>query len=136
MEQGILIFWIAVYAFVWLLRRDPQHIVTRAAFAWIGPRPIVGEPWASFQLRWASYSFGWLCQFAVVLSALFVLASYFPSAGEAAWFQGALLGLALGVGIAVLAMLGFLVTAGKAHWLGPNPTWPEAPSIENGPDPS
>jgi len=131
MEQSILIFWIAVYGFIWILRRNPKNVVSRAAFAWIGPRPIVSETWASFQLRWASYSFGWLCQFAVALSALLVVASYFPSAGEEAWFRVALFALPLGVGVAALAMLGFLVKAGKAHWLGPNPTCPESPSIKN-----
>ena len=131
MEQSILIFWIAVYGFIWLLRRNPQNVISRAAFAWIGPRPIFGESWASFQLRWASYSFGWLCQFSVALSALLVVASYFPAVGDEAWLRVALFALSLGVGVAVLAMLGFLVKAGKAHWLGPNPTYPESPSIEN-----
>jgi len=131
MEQSILIFWVAVYGFIWLLRRNPQNVVSRAAFVWIGPRPVVGETWASFQLRWASYSFGWLCQFALALSALLVVVSHFPSVGEEAWFRVMLFALPLGVGVALLAMLGFLGKAGKAQWFGPNPTCPESTSIEN-----
>src|SRR5258708_651517 len=109
MEQSILIFWIAVYALLWFLRRNPHNVVSRAAFTWIGPRPVVGETLASFQLRWASYSFGWLCQFAVALSALLVLASYFSAVSEHTWFRVLLFALPFGIGVAVLATLGFLL---------------------------
>jgi len=130
-EQKILIFWIIVYAFVWLLRRNPENIVSQAAFAWIGPRPKAGESWARFQLRWASYSFGWLCQFSLLFSALFALAAYAPPVSEHTWFRVLSFALILGLGVALLAMLGFLFKACKARWLGPNPSFSEPESSKN-----
>ena len=131
MELRILIFWIMVYAIVWVLRRHPENVVSQAAFAWIGPRPEIGESWARFQLRWASYSFGWLCRFSLLFSALFVLAAYAPSSSEQTWFRVVSFALILGIGVALLALLGFLFRAGKAHWLGPNPSYPEPESPKN-----
>lgn len=121
MEKGILVFWLFTYLLLWFLRRNPNNLISRAAFTWIGPRQSEGEAWSSFQLRWASYSFGWLCQFAIVFCALLVLALYQPYVADTSWFQVFTFALPLGLGMALLAMIGFLAKAGKAYWLGPNP---------------
>ena len=123
MEQKILIFWLIVYALIWILRRNPESKISHFAFSWIGPEPHVGEIYSSFQIRWAIYSFCWLCQFMVVLSVLFLLAKNFPAMQEQAWFKVLLFALPFGIGIATLAMIGFLLKAGKAHWFGPNPSF-------------
>ena len=123
MKIAILTFWAAVCISLWFLRRHPESVIARAAFSWIGPVPTLGQSWAVFQLRWAMYSFGWLCQFALVFSALWFLVSRSPNVYSYMWFQVFWFALPLGVGIASLASLGFLVKAAKAHYIGPNPTW-------------
>lgn len=122
-ERNILIFWSLMYCGLWLLRRNPQHIIARAAFTWMGPSPKRGEAWAYFQLRWASYSFGWLCQIALLLSGLIVFAEYDKTAFDKTWFKVFLFALPLGAGMATLASLGFLIKSAKAQLIGPNPTW-------------
>jgi hypothetical protein len=48
----LVIFYIT-YALILVLRSRSDSAIARAAFTWIGPRPIVGDSWARFQLRWA-----------------------------------------------------------------------------------
>ena len=121
MERNILIFWMLVYIALWLLKRNPHSVISRAVFTWIGPLPNAGESWAQFQLRWAAYSFGWLCQFSLILTVIFVLALYFPSFPEEIWFKVLLFALPLGAGVGLLATVGFLFKAAKAYLFGPNP---------------
>jgi hypothetical protein len=123
MEERILIFWLFVYVILWVLRRNPDSIISNVAFSWIGPEPYMGEMYSRFQFRWASYSFSWLCQFMVVLFVLFLLAKNFPALQEQAWFKVLLFALPFGIGIATLATIGFLIKAGKARWFGPNPSF-------------
>jgi hypothetical protein len=70
MEGKILAFFLAVDALLWLLKRRPKSSIARSALTFFGPTPRSGQSWASFQLSWAMYSFGWLCQFALVLAVL------------------------------------------------------------------
>lgn len=120
-ELRIFVFFFILRALLWFLHRNPQSVVSRVAFSWIGPLPIDQELFACFQLRWAIYSFGWLCQFAIAIAALLVVGTYFPNQPEQVWFKVFLFALPLGFGIAALATIGFLFKAGKAHWFGPNP---------------
>jgi len=123
-EIKILAFWVAVYSLLWFFKLRPNSIVTRAAFTWFGPIPVPGQSWSSFQLRWAIYSFGWLCQIAVAFSILFVVAARYPRAPDSIWFQVPMFALPLGAGMAALASIGFLVKAAKARFFGPNPVCP------------
>jgi hypothetical protein len=122
MEVKIFVFWAVVYLLIWLLKRRPNSVVTRAAFTWVGPVPAAGQSWATFQLRWAFYSFGWLCQFAVVFSFLFVIVQRYPRAPDSFLFQLLMFAVPIGAGMAALATIGFLVKAAKARLFGPNPT--------------
>ena len=131
MELRIFVFFVALRALLWLLHRNPQSIVSRVAFSWFGPLPIDQEPFARFQLRWAIYSFGWLCQIAIAIAALLIVATYFPAQFEQTWFRVFLFALPLGFGMATLATVGFLFKAGKARWLGPNPPFGGFKSSEN-----
>lgn len=123
MEASILAFWAVVIAALIALRRWPDSAVAHAAFTWFGPVPERGEAWAKFQFRWAAYSFSWLCQFCLLLTALWLLSRYSPGIDSAVWFRVLFFALPLGVGMALLALLGFLIKAAKARFFGPNPVW-------------
>ena len=73
------------------------------------------------------YSFAWLCQIALVFSALRVIASRAADVDSAPWFLGFAFALSLGAGVALLATLGFLFKAAKARYIGLNPTWNPPP---------
>jgi hypothetical protein len=121
METLLLAFWLVVYLLLWFLRSRPKSTFAHFAFAWIGPRPVVGQAWSAYQASWAMYSFAWLCQIALVFSALYFLGSRFASISSHAWFLAVSFGLTLGAGMALLAAIGFLCKAGKARYLGPDP---------------
>ncbi len=120
-ELRILVFFLCLRALLWFLHRNPQSLFGHVAFSWIGPLPLDQELFARFQLRWAIYSFGWLCQFAIAIAVLLVIGTYVPDQFDQLWFRVFLFSLPLGFGVAALATMGFLFKAGKAHWLGPNP---------------
>ena len=127
LERSLVTFWMVVCFTIWLLKRRPDSLIARAAFTWVGPRPLVGQSWATFQARWAMYSFAWLCQIALVFSALRVIASRAADVDSAPWFLGFAFALSLGAGVALLATLGFLFKAAKARYIGLNPTWNPPP---------
>jgi hypothetical protein len=127
MIAALLVIWLIVYVSIWLLRIRPESALSRAAFTWIGPRPVMGQEWAAFQARWAMYSFGWLCQIALVFSALEFLSIRLPGVESLPWFLALAFSLALGAGVALLATIGFLLKATKARYLGPNPKWSPPP---------
>ena len=128
MHSKLLVFWLAVYAVLLLLRLFPRSAAPQVAFTWFGPAPHKDEAWARFQLRWAAYSFWWLAQIAVVLCFAAVAADYRDSQDDP-WFQGLAFACALGGATAAGATLWFLLTALKARVVGPNPTFqPEPPA--------
>lgn len=123
METSILAFWTVIAVLLIALRRWPDTAIARAAFTWFGPIPLKGESWAKFQFRWAAYSFSWWCQFCFALTVLWFLSRYIPRIESSAWFQIFFFALPLGAGMALLALINFLVKATKAHLVGPNPIW-------------
>jgi hypothetical protein len=120
---SLFTFWVIVSVTLWLLRLQPHSVISRAAFAWLGPRPVVGQAWAVYQGRWAMYSFGWLCQVAVVASGLWFFAFRSPGVAVQPWFLALGFGLTVGAGMSLVATIAFLIKAAKAHYLGPNPNW-------------
>jgi hypothetical protein len=127
MEGSLLAFWVVVFVAVWVLKLNPGSAITRAAFTWIGPRPIVGQTWAAYQARWAMYSFGWLCQIALVFSGVWFVLARYPGAESHLWLQALFFALPLGAGTALLATIGFMFKAAKARYIGPNPAWKPPP---------
>ncbi len=124
MEYRIIAFWVAVYVVIWLLSLYPRSTVSRIAFSWFGPAPREGESWAKYQLRWAFYSLDWLGQIAFLFALLFGAAYLYPGIEKRDLFLAvAALGLPIGAGMAVLAMLAFLIKAAKARYIGPNPVY-------------
>jgi hypothetical protein len=122
-EQKLIWFWALLFGALWFLRRRPGSIFAQAALTWIGPLPTEGELWSRFQLRWASYACGWFLQFAVALSLLYVASRIWPGAADATWFNVLYFALPIGIGMALLAAIGFSLKAAKAHWFGPNPAF-------------
>jgi hypothetical protein len=116
-----LAFWALVWAVMWALKRRPNSRLSKAAFTWFGPSATSGEPLSSLQGRWLAYSFGWLCQFALALSALVFVASRLPSLGEQQWFLLICFVLGMGIMLAGLATLGFAIKFFKARYVGPDP---------------
>ncbi|MCK6396315.1 hypothetical protein [Zoogloea sp.] len=119
----IVIFWLVLDALFWLLRLRPNSLVSRTAFTWLGPKPMVGELWGRYQLRWSMYSLGWLLQFALAFSVLLFVVGKWKLV-ELDGFAGVVLfTLPFGIAMAAIAALGFAVKSAKAHWLGPNPIY-------------
>jgi hypothetical protein len=123
MESKILTFWIIVFIFMWLLKLRPESKFTKAAFSWIGPIPKSGETLSRFYLRWAVYSFGWLCQLCLIFSALWYFMSRSPDIYSSIWFQLFWFAIPFGIGISLLALLGFIFKTVKAHYINPNAVW-------------
>jgi hypothetical protein len=123
MQASIFSFWATIYLLLWLLKQRPESRISRAAFTWIGPHPAEEERWASFQLRWAVYSFGWLCQFALVFSTLWLVASLAHIEAFDTFFIFAAFALSIGSAMALLAFIGFLVKAAASQLFGANPVW-------------
>jgi hypothetical protein len=122
----IIAFWIAVFCILWLLGRYRQHSVAKAAFKWLGPFPAVGETYAAYKFRWAAYSLGWLGRFVLVFGCIWVIAYVNPNVASQTWFMAMLFALSIGSGMAVLAVIGFLLTSFKGRLIGPNPVFVES----------
>jgi hypothetical protein len=117
------LFWLFVNTIFWLLRLRPNSLVSRTAFSWFGPRPLSGESWARYQLRWSLYSLGWFLQFTAVFSVLVFAAARWKLVELEGFFGVLIFGLPFGIAMAALAALGFALRAAKAHIAGPNPTY-------------
>ena len=119
----IALFWLVVNVVFWMLRLRPNSLVSRTAFTWFGPKPIVGELFSRYQVRWSMYSLSWLIQFALAFSILLVVIGK-PGLTAIEGFSGVLFfALPFGIGMAALAAAGFGLAAAKAHFMGPNPAF-------------
>jgi hypothetical protein len=124
MQQRIVLFYVALFAAIWMLRLFPRSTVSRIAFSWFGPVQREGESWAQYQLRWAFYSLDWLGQIAFLLALLYGVAYLLPGIAEhQAFLIFAAFALPIGAGMALLATAAFLVKAVKARYIGPNPVY-------------
>ncbi len=123
MESSIFLFWLVVIALLLYMKRQPTSVVAKAALTWIGPTPKIGQTLAVFQMRWAAYAFGWLCQFALMFCALWWFASSNSDIQFKWLFQLFWFALPLGIGIALASTLWFVARAAKARYVGPNPNW-------------
>ena len=121
MELKILIFWLAIYGVVMYFRFKSESTLSHVLFSWIGPVPKSGERLSEYHLKWSLYSTGWLCQFCIVFCTLWILLSYYPGLYERTWFQVLWFAIPFGVGISLLASLGFVFKYAKARYVGPNP---------------
>lgn len=122
MVEKAVIFGLALFAVIWLLRLFPQSTLSRFAFSWFGPLPSDGESWAKYQLRWAIYSFDWFAQISVLLAALYGAPFVWPSVMDYQIYSVfATFALPIGAATALCAVLIFLAKAAKARLFGPNP---------------
>lgn len=116
-----MLFWAAVFAVLWYIRRHPQGAVARVAYSWHGPYPARGELRSAYYRRVSSFAFGWLWQFLVLAVVGYVWLKLEPSAAESSLFQLVFLfALPLGMGMALLGGVVARVTAVKAATLGPD----------------
>jgi len=126
----IVAFYAVIAVVVILLRLFANSFVSRVAFSWMGPVPKDGETWATYQWRWAVYSFDWLIQILVLFGVVNGVLVLFPQTQDHQLLFAFYFGLALGLGTAFVAFLAFLCKAAKAHLLGPNPTYALPPPLE------
>jgi len=122
-EVKLVIFYVVAFALFLVLRFRSNSAIARAAFTWMGPRPIVSDSWARYQLRWALYSLGWLAQIVLIFCVLWAASVWFPQVQNQVWWQVFWFALPLGAGMALLAAIGFLAKSAKARVLGPNPLY-------------
>ncbi len=127
----LAIFYVVAYAPILVLRSRSDSAIARAAFTWMGPRPIAEDSWARYQLRWAVYSLGWLGQIVLIFCILWADSVWFPQVPNQTWWQVFWFALPLGAGMAMLATIGFLVKSAKARVFGPNPQYVPPPDADN-----
>jgi hypothetical protein len=108
-----LILWTLVFLVRYYAARKPGHALARAAFTWFGPFPISGEWRSHFQMRRASYAFGWLSHFALALALSVELGDTLPDLRSAGWLMALDFALVIGLGMALLSMIGFLAKAAQ-----------------------
>jgi hypothetical protein len=121
-EIKIAFFWLAVWIGVKLLQKNPDSFLSKLAFSWNGPFPLVGEKRSSFYFRQVRYALGWLIELLFVSAALLTAAWLIPAVKDAEIFlMFCSFALTIGVGMSILgAILAALVSA-KARLWGPNP---------------
>jgi len=119
----ILALYGVIAVVVVLLRVFANSFVSQVAFSWMGPAPKDEESWAAYQWRWAVYAFDWLIQILVLFALVNGVLVFFPQTQEHQLLWAFQFGLALGLGMALLAFAAFLAKAAKAHFLGPNPKY-------------
>jgi len=130
MHDNVPIALAVLAAVVGIARLGRNTAVGVIAFSWIGPRPRQLETWATYQFRWAVYSLDWLAQVAAVFAILLIASKYQPGISEHPLFMAFLFALSIGGGMALLAVIAFLVKAAKAKYIGPNPVWDITPVVE------
>lgn len=121
-EAKLAVFWVAVWAALWWLRRNPESLLASLALSWHGPFPREGENKSRFHVRQALFALGWLSQFLVVLAGGALLAWLEPDLSDTTAF---LLVFAFAMPLAAaIALLGALLAGAvalKAAVLGPDP---------------
>jgi hypothetical protein len=118
----IALFLIAVWCGVKMLQKNPDSFVSKLAFSWSGPFPVVGEKRSSFYFRQVRFALGWLIELLLIGATLFVAVWLIPALKEAETFlMVSAFALTIGIGMAILgAILAGLVSA-KALFMGPDP---------------
>jgi hypothetical protein len=112
-----------------LLKALPPNPIVVVALTWLGPKPVIGEKLSSYQFRRAAYSASWLAQIVVLLCTLWLVSTIWPTVTKTNWWQAFLFALPIGAAIALLAVLGFLLSAAKARCIGPDVTY--GPGIDS-----
>jgi hypothetical protein len=130
LTQKIACFYTLVWVALWLLRRRSNSILSRFAFSWNGPFPIVGERKSQFQLRQAFFALNWLAQIALV-SALLVVIHLYELLELVETLQFVLMfALGIGAGMAVLSSIYCFLIAFWARYFGSDPAFELAVPIE------
>jgi hypothetical protein len=121
MIEKIVIFNLFVYLVLLVLRLMKPNAITSFAFAWFGPFPKEGEPLSSFKARRIRYAFSWVIQLSVYFSLLILFKVYFNQYFVETFFAVAGFAGAIGMGMAVFAFFGFVISWVKTITIGPNP---------------
>ena len=114
-----------IYIFIFMalvaLKLMKPNLITFIAFTWFGPFPQEGERLSSFKVRKIRYAFSWIIQFSLYFSLLALLAVYCEEYfGEPFFIVTGFAGT-IGMGMAVLAFMGFIISWLKTVTFGPNP---------------
>ncbi len=120
MIEKIAIFYLAVFISLAILKLMKPNIITYIAFSWFGPFPIEGKLLSNFKLRRVRYAFGWVLQFMAYFSVLALLGVYFNDYLSDTFFLVASFAGTIGIGMAILACIGFLGSWLKTIIFGPN----------------
>ena len=100
---------------------NPESRISKLAFTRFGPIGCGGEHYSEYLLRWMSFSSRWLWSIVILWLLLFFSAKWTPEIQESD-IRSILLGVVLptGIGMALLATVGFALRYLKARFLGPN----------------
>lgn len=121
-ELKIALFWVIVFIGVTILRRHPHSLISRVAFTWNGPMPIIGEPRSTYNVRRAFFALKWLFVLLLIASLVFGAAAISTTISESESFMiVSLFVFTIGIGMATLGFILALLGAAKARFIGPNP---------------
>lgn len=114
-----------IYIFIFMtlvaLRLMKPNVITFIAFTWFGPFPQEGELLSNFKVRKIRYAFSWIIQFSFYFSLLALLSVYCEEYfGEPFFIVTGFAGT-IGMGMAVLAFMGFSISWLKTVTVDPNP---------------
>ena len=119
MTEKIAIFYVVAFTVLFILNVFYKSILSRIALIWFGPIPEDGEYLSEFKARKIKYSLSWLFQFIYVFAIIFLLAKMFPWIEKEVTFLVFMFAATIGIGMAVLATVGFVLSYLKTKIFGP-----------------
>ncbi|MGV6852233.1 MAG: hypothetical protein ACWA5R_08650 [bacterium] len=120
MTEKIALFYIVMFTIVIILNVFYRSKISHLAFIWFGPIPQDGEFLSDFKFRKFKYALNWLLQFIYAFSILFVLSSNYRWVQETSIFLVFSFALVIGIGMAMLSSIGFLLSCLKTRMFGPD----------------
>jgi hypothetical protein len=121
----VVAFWIVVCAAIWLLKRIPDSLPARIAFARLGPSPLRGELRSLYLRRWAGCAGTWFAQALSILAAGWIALRWNTMLAESTSFLAfwAIVVPVLG-GVAGVSALSALIASLWLRRFGPDPPCP------------
>jgi hypothetical protein len=121
----LVIFWIVIFGVIWLLNEHPNSRASKLAYFWHGPTPHKGEHFSSFLFRRSIYSFKWMLQTILVMTAIFLLGLWKPELDKYSFYIASIFTTTLLCATFLLASIVYICQAAKQYWIGPNPLMSE-----------
>ena len=121
MIEQIALFYTVAFTIYLALHFLMPNLAFALNFTWFGPIPKQYELLSEFKLRKILYATSLGLQLVYAMCILYAVGNYFPWVQNENIFLVFAFGITIGIGIAVLAIIGFVVSFGKTKFFGPDP---------------